>query len=207
MDTYKIGTPGPDDPVTVVMEIFKCKLDANGMIDKLKTRIVFRGDQYEPTMPEDMWSPFASYLAYHMFLTLCTKFGIFPSQTDLVQAYLQCLMKENVFIKFPLYWAEFLPDNMRQYCGVPLRLKRALYGYTYSGKRLYEDQEQFLIQQGLTQSPLLGLWYKHLPNNGILLVLLFADDFLCASTSSKAHFDFIEALKARFEVEHKPRAD
>ena len=31
-----------------IMEIFRCKLDKNGQIDKLKTRLVFRGYLHTP---------------------------------------------------------------------------------------------------------------------------------------------------------------
>jgi hypothetical protein len=42
---------------------------------------------------------------------------------------------------------------LKPYCGVPLLLMKALYGYTFSGKFLYEEQEEFLISFGMkTQS-------------------------------------------------------
>jgi Reverse transcriptase (RNA-dependent DNA polymerase) len=131
---------------------------------------------------------------------------MFPDQTDLIQAYLQCLMREQVFIQLPAFWASHLPEHYRKYCGVPLRLLRALYGYTYSGKHLYEDQAKFLTQQGLIQSPILGIWYRHLPKSGLLLVLLFADNFLTACTNTDAHNEFRTALQARFQVQTQPRA-
>ena len=207
LHTYKAGQPGPNDPVTPVMDIYKCKLDQNGMIDKLKCRMVFRGDLYDPVLPEDSWNPFASHLALRFFLALCAKYKIFPAQADWVQAYLQCDMKEKVYIMFPAFWAEYLPEELAKFCGIPLELLKALYGYTYSGKRLYEAQEDFLKEQGFEQSPLLGLWYKRLSNDGIFLILVFADDALYACTDSKLLHDFQQALMTRFEVEWRPRAD
>jgi hypothetical protein len=115
-------------------------------------------------------------------------------------------MKERVFIMFPAYWAAHLPEELRKYCGRPLRLLKALYGYTYSGKRLYEEQEEFLTGQGFTQSPLLGLWYKRLENGGIFLVLIFADDQLSACTDSKAHYEYQMAMRKRFSIEWHPVA-
>ena len=207
MNTYKVGNPNPNDPITPVMDLYKCKLDKDGMIDKLKCRMVFRGDLYDPLQPEDSWNPFASYQALRLYLALCARYKMFPAQTDWVQAYLQCKMKERVFIQFPARWAEYLPDDLAKYCGVPLELLKALYGYTYSGKRLYEEQESFLTEQGFIQAPLLGIWYKRLADNGIFLLLLFADDLLSASTDSNAHHEFRTALSSRFEVEWHPRAD
>jgi Reverse transcriptase (RNA-dependent DNA polymerase) len=205
--TVKIGSPRPHDPVTPVMDIYKCKLDQNGMIDKLKCCMVFRGDLYEPTEPEDSWNPFASYLALRFYLATCAMYNIFPSQTDWVQAYLQCKMKEKVYVILPEFWKSFLPDDLAAYCGVPLELLRALYGYTYSGKRLYEEQEEFLKSQGFEQAPILGIWVKRLPNNGLFILLLFADDLLSACTDPVELANFKAAISARFEVSWKPVAD
>jgi hypothetical protein len=59
-----IDDPWSDDEVVPVKEIFKCKLDKTGEIDKLKCRIVFRGDLYDPKDPMDSWNKLdvASYI-------------------------------------------------------------------------------------------------------------------------------------------------
>jgi hypothetical protein len=120
LNSFAIDTPPPDTPITPVMDIYKCKLDEDGMIDKLKCRIVFRGDLYNPSEPEDSWNPFANYMAFRIFLASCAEKNMFPDQTDLIQAYLQCLMRELVYIQLPAFWAAHLPDQYQKYCGVPL---------------------------------------------------------------------------------------
>ena len=191
------------------MEVYKCKLDQDGLIDKLKCRIVFRGDLYTPNTPEDSWNPFASYMALRVFLALCARFNMPIASADWVQAYLQCDMSPNeeVYIQFPAYWSEFLPQHLAVYCGRPLRLLKALYGYTYSGKRLYENQESFMIAQGFTQSTLLGLWYKHLANGGLFLVLIFADDQLIATTDPNELVQYKAELEKHFEIQWHPNAN
>jgi hypothetical protein len=79
---------------------------------------------------------------------------MYPSQADYVMAYLQVDRKERVFVKLPDYWAAHMPDDLKAYCGVPLFLLKALYGYTFSGKCLYEEQEEFLIDFGMQPSPM-----------------------------------------------------
>jgi hypothetical protein len=101
-------SPSPTDRVVPVKELFKCKLDQHGNIDKLKCRIVFRGDLYNPESPLDSWNPHATWFALKVFLALCARYRIFPSQTDFVSAYLQVAMKERVFIKFPDSWNDDL---------------------------------------------------------------------------------------------------
>ena len=48
--------PRQGDNIIPVMEVFKCKLDKDGCVDKLKCRIVFRGDLYDPADMQDLWS-------------------------------------------------------------------------------------------------------------------------------------------------------
>ena len=62
-------------------------------------------------------------------------------------AYVQAKMRERVFVKLPEEWAEFLDDDLKEWCGIPLLLLRALYGYTFSGKFLWEDQAERLRQE------------------------------------------------------------
>jgi len=59
---------------------------------------------------------------------------------------------------------------LKDYCGVPLLLLKALYGYTFSGKFLYGEQEEFLIDFGMQPSPMPAIWRMSIPGGGILLV-------------------------------------
>jgi hypothetical protein len=138
-------TPSGSDRVMPVKELFKCKLDQHGNIDKLKCRIVFRGDLYHPEDPMDSWNPHATWFVLRVYLAMCAHFRMFPSQTDFIMAYLQVKMKERVFVRFPDSWLPYVPDDLQAYCNRPLLLLKALYGYTYSGKFLYEEQSSSLL--------------------------------------------------------------
>jgi hypothetical protein len=144
-----VDEPKPHEPVVPVRDLYKCKLDKFGNIDKLKARIVFRGDMYDPLDPLDSWNPHASWFSLRMFCAVCAKYNIFLSQTDFVMAYLQVKMKEWVHISFPTFWAEHLPAYLRDWCGKPLLLLKALYRYTYSRKFLFEEQADFFTEFGL----------------------------------------------------------
>ena len=206
---FSIEDPQPQDHVVPLMEVFKCKLDKFGMVDKLKCRIVFRGDLHHPSADLDSWNPHATWVSLRTFLALCAKFKIFPAQIDFVMAYVQTTLRhERVFVKFPAFWKDYVPDELKSYIGRPLLLLKALYGYTFSGKLLWEDQAEFLTLQGLRPCHgMPALWLKHLPNNGIHLVLQYSDDFLSGATDSEYHANFKEALKLRFNIEWQPRAD
>jgi hypothetical protein len=206
-NAFKKEDAQPGEEIIPLMCVFKCKLDMFGLIEKLKARAVFRGDLHTPHQDIDSWNPHASFVGLKIFLAICAKFQIFPCQIDFIIAYLQATMKTRVLVELPIAWAEFLPEDLKDWCGRPLLLLKALYGYTYSGKFLYEDQADFLKEYGMRQTSIVALWVKHLPENKLLLVLQYSDDFLAASNDTKELAKFKATIAKRFDVEIKPKAD
>jgi hypothetical protein len=47
----------------------------------------------------------------------------------------------------PAYYGSIFPE-FKQYCGTPLRLLKAMYGMTLSGKFWYQDLLEFLVSMG-----------------------------------------------------------
>ena len=52
--------PLPNDKVILLMNVSHCELDVNGLVDKLKVRVVFQGDNCNPKNPQDSWNQHAS---------------------------------------------------------------------------------------------------------------------------------------------------
>ena len=94
----------------------------------------------------------------------------------------------------PEYSNKLLPESLHHWVGRPLLLLKALYGYTYSGKFLYEEQAEFVINTlGFTKfqsAP--ALYFKRLPNNGLALLLQYSDDILIAATDPQQRQLYIE---------------
>ena len=190
--------------------VFKCKLDINGAIDKLKARAVFRGDLYKPTVEIDPWNPHATYTNLRTFLALCALLGLDLSQVDFVMAYLQTKMRgEEVWVQLPESWRDALPEDLHYLCAQPTRLGKALYGYTYSGKYLYEDQAEFLTSIGFTRldaAPAIWVLHDKKTNRPKLLVLQYSDDWLVGAIDTQARDWFRTLLAERFDVEWNDKA-
>jgi hypothetical protein len=60
-NTFVLDTPKKGESITPIMETFKVKILSDGSLDKLKTRIVVRGDLQSKTLSEDKLSPTASF--------------------------------------------------------------------------------------------------------------------------------------------------
>jgi hypothetical protein len=73
---FKKELRGLNDTVVPVKEVFKCKLDQHGNVDKLKARIVFRGDLYTPTTNINSWNPHTTWPALELYLAVCAKSGM-----------------------------------------------------------------------------------------------------------------------------------
>ena len=58
--TFMIDDPKDGEPVTPCMDVYKAKIQSDGSLDKLKLRIVVRGDLQNKERIGDTWSPTAS---------------------------------------------------------------------------------------------------------------------------------------------------
>jgi hypothetical protein len=121
--------------------------------------------------------------------------GLFASQNERTRI---CSLPDS--------WLLYVPDDLQAYCNRPLLLLKALYGYAYSGKFLYEEQAEFFTAFGLRQTMVPALWVKH-TQEGILLVLHYSDDVLAAGTPKRLHDEFITALRTHFQIEQSERAN
>ena len=66
--TFLMSDLDKGDPVTPCMDVYKAKIKSDGSLDKLKLRIVVRGDLQNKEMVGDTWSPTASMRTLKYFL-------------------------------------------------------------------------------------------------------------------------------------------
>jgi hypothetical protein len=76
-------------PALQPWEIFKVKIKSDGTLEKLKTRLVVRGDLQSKTISEDTWSPTASFRVLKFFLAHACKCKVRVKQLDFVGAFLR----------------------------------------------------------------------------------------------------------------------
>ena len=208
LKVWKLSDPRPTDKIIPVMDVYKAKIDINGNIDKLKVRMVFRGDLDKEDRGVDPWYPHASFLSLKFFLALAADINRPTWQYDLIQAYVNAPIKHaRVFIRLPAYWRPHVPEELRKYIGVPLELQKALYGLSFSGLLLYEHLAEFLRSFDMQRSVMNGLWFKRLPNRGLLIFLAYSDDCLSCCSSDETHDEFRTAFARKFPLNAQPNAN
>jgi hypothetical protein len=86
--TFKPETPLDNDVCTPIMDLNVVKLPSDGTLDKLKNRLVIRGD-LQKNIEDDKWSPTASFRALKLFLAHAARLKVRVRQLDFVGAFLQ----------------------------------------------------------------------------------------------------------------------
>ena len=91
------------------MDVLKAKIQSDGSLDKLKLRIVVRGDLQNKEMVGDTWSPTASMRTLKYFLADAAKHKSIVHQLDFIGVFLQAKLKNRVFVKLDIRYTYYFP--------------------------------------------------------------------------------------------------
>ena len=148
------------------------KIQSDGSIEKLKLRILVGGDLQNNEVIRDIWYPTASMRTLKYFPRKCfheqskgTPIGFHWSISTV-----QC--KPYSLVKLDIRYGEYLPEYCN-YFGIPLILKKSMYGITNYVKRFSDDLTDCLIYvAGSKKSQLqMSIHYKYAPYGSRIVVL------------------------------------
>ena len=145
-----IDNPKDGEPVTPCMNVYKAKIQSDGSLDKLKLRIVIIGDFQNKEMIGVTWSPIASIRTLKYFLADASKYKSRVHQLDFIGASLQAKVKNRVFVKLEMRYADFFPEYS-QYFGRALKLLISMYGMNNSGKLFADELTEWLKKEGFVK--------------------------------------------------------
>jgi hypothetical protein len=117
--TFAFDKINEGETSTPIMEMFKVKVKSDGTLDKLKTRLVVRGDLQNGTLTEDKWSPTAPFRSLKMFLAHAVRLKARVKQLDFIGAFLQANTRSRIFVTIPAVFGVLFPEYSK-YCGIPL---------------------------------------------------------------------------------------
>ena len=126
------------------MDVYKEKIQSDGSFDKLKLRIVVRGDLQNKEMVGDTWSPTSSMRTLKYFLADAAKHKARVHQLYFIGAFLQAKVKNRVFVKLDIRYTDYFPEYA-QYFGRALRLLESMYGMNNSGKLSADELTECLL--------------------------------------------------------------
>ena len=187
------------------MDLNVVKLKSDGTLDKLKNHLVVRGD-LQKNIEEDKWSPTASFRALKLFMAHAARLKVRVRQLDFVGAFLQAKVCSRIFVIHPGIYGSIFPE-FKQYCGTPLRLLKAMYGKTLSGKFWYQDLMEFLVLMVFIQSSVIRcLFYQKYNDGSVIFILNYVDNMLYYGNSDQSLLAFETKLLERFNLELKGQA-
>ncbi|GJY34550.1 retrovirus-related pol polyprotein from transposon TNT 1-94 [Tanacetum coccineum] len=133
--------PRPDKVMVITLKwIYKVKLDELGGILKNKARLVARGYRQEEGIDfEESFAPVARLEAIRIFLAFAAHMNMVVYQMDVITAFLNGNLQEEVYVSQPDGFAN--PDNPNHV----YKLKKALYGLKQA-PRAWEGKELLLVQ-------------------------------------------------------------
>ena len=132
------------------MDVYKAKIQSEGSLDKLKLRIVVRGDLHNKEMVGDNWSPTASMRTLEYFLADTAKHKARVHQLYFIGAFLQAKVNNRAFVKLDLRYTYYFPEYSK-YFGRALRLLKYMYGMINSGKLFANELTEWLLEEGFIQ--------------------------------------------------------
>ena len=105
-----IEDPKDGEPVIPYMDVYKAKIQFYGSLDKIKLRIVVRGDLKNKEMVGDTWSPTASMRTLKYLLSDSAKHKARVHQLVFIGAFLQAKVKNRVFVKLDMRYADYFQN-------------------------------------------------------------------------------------------------
>ena len=158
------------------MDVYNSKIQYDGRVDKLKLRIVVRGDLQNKELFGDTWSPTGSMITLRYFLAYATKHKSRNNQLDFIGLFLQANVKNIVFVKLDIRYIDHFLEYAK-YFRRALRLLKSMYGMTNSGKFFADELKECLLEAVFIQSQCqMSIYYKYAPDGSKTVVLSYVYD-------------------------------
>ncbi|GJV42448.1 retrovirus-related pol polyprotein from transposon TNT 1-94 [Tanacetum coccineum] len=175
--------------------IYKVKLDEYGDVLKNKARLVTKGYRQEEGIDfEDTFAPVARIEAIRIFISNAATKNMIIYQLDVKTAFLNGDLQEEVFVSQPEGFED--QDNPTHV----YRLKKALYGLKQAPRAWYDTLSKFLLANNFFKGAVDPTLFTRKSGKHILLVQIYVDDIIFASTDHNACHIFSKEMNSKFQM-------
>ncbi|GJR72450.1 retrovirus-related pol polyprotein from transposon TNT 1-94 [Tanacetum coccineum] len=188
--------PRPDKVMVITLKwIYKVKLDELGGILKNKARLVARGYRQEEGIDfEESFAPVARLDAIRIFLAYVAHMNMIVYQMDVKMAFLNGILREEVYVSQPDGFVD--QDNLNHV----YKLKKALYGLKQAPRAWYDLLSKFLLSQEFSKGTVDPTLFIRRQGKDILLVQIYVDDIIFASTTPELCDQFSKIMCSKFKM-------
>lgn len=201
-NTWEIVQKPPNQNVVGSRLVLTNKYRPDGSIERRKARIVAKGYSQKFGIDYNQtFAPVARMESIRLMLALAAEFGMKVRQFDVVTAYLNGILEEKVFMEVPEMLSEMLDrinqdekvaQEVRQRAAEMLRkikqgknvcrLQKAIYGLRQAGRQWYNRLSKKLPSIGFNPTKGEPCMYHANRDGKLLLLIIYVDDILVAST-------------------------
>nr|GEX22254.1 retrovirus-related Pol polyprotein from transposon TNT 1-94 [Tanacetum cinerariifolium] len=186
--------PQPDCVMIIALKwIYKVKLDEYGDVMKNKAWLVAKGYRQEEGIDfEESFVSMARIKAIRIFIANAVSRNMPIYQMDVKTAFLNGELKEEVYVSQPEGFVD--PDHPTHV----YRLKKALYGLKQAPRAWYDTLSRFLLDNGFSKGAVDPTLFTRNTCKHILLVQIYVDDIIFASTDPQACDMFSNEMSSKF---------
>ena len=194
-NTFTLVPYQPDMHILGCRWIFRVKLNADGTVKCLRSRLVVKGyDQEERIDYLDTYSPVVKSPTIRAVLHLATVNNWEIRQLDVKHAFLYGDLTETVYMHQPRGFIN------QEKLGYVCKLNKAIYGLKHAPRAWFNRFSDFLLKFGFVCSirdPSLFIYRK---NGDIILLLLYVDDITLTGSNNSLVNKLLETMNKEFKM-------
>nr|GEY19815.1 retrovirus-related Pol polyprotein from transposon TNT 1-94 [Tanacetum cinerariifolium] len=193
--TYEL-VPQPNCVMIIALKrIYKVKLDEYGDVLKNKARLVAKGYRQDEGIDyKESLAPVARIEAIRIFITNVASKNMTIYQMDVKTTFLNGELKEEVYVSQPEGFVD--PDHLTHV----YRLKKSLYGLNQAPRAWYDTLSWFLLDDKFSKGEVDSTLFTRKAGKHILLVQIYVDDIIFASTDPNACDIFSNEMSSKFQM-------
>ena len=188
-------------------KIYKChfvydlKTDKEGKIDKFKARLVFQGAAQAPGSYTEVFAVTVRFASVRTLLALAALHDMELFNVDIKAAYLAADLDTVLYMTEPP--GHETVDEQGRVGGTVCRLSKALYGTKQAGRCWRKHLDGWLKRYGFAAATFDECIYILRSGDGLMIIGVFVDDIIAASSSTALRAKFIADLSAAFNVDDR----
>ncbi|KAM1462770.1 hypothetical protein EV1_046409 [Malus domestica] len=175
--------------------VFKTKRDANGQIERYKAWLVAKGfTQREGIDYNDTFSLVSSKNSMRIIMAITTHYDLDLHQMDVKTAFLNGDLQEDIYMTQPPGFIERGKENM------VCKLNKSIYGLKQASRQWYLKFDQVVTLNGFVENKLDDCIYLKFNGTEFIILVLYVDDILLASSCTQLLKETKSLLNANFEM-------
>ena len=175
--------------------VFKIKRNENGDIERYKCRLVAQGfSQTQGIDYDETFAPVARFNTIRSLLAMAVNRGVIIEQMDVVTAFLNGELKEEIFMSQPPGFVEKGKEEL------VCRLKRSLYGLKQSSRCWYDELRVYLTEIEFQQCTSEPCVFYRWQDDSLSIVTVYVDDLIIMVDVIENLIEIKEKLASRFKM-------